>query len=92
MTKLTTCFVSSTIARALEFGVGGGELDAEGRRLGVDAVAAADGDGILVFKGAGLEGREGVTLGVRDSSSGIQMRSVVMIRLGRPASFLQLRS
>ena len=32
-----------TLPRAGEFGVGGGELEPEGRRLGMDTVRAADG-------------------------------------------------
>ena len=38
--------------------IGLGELDAEGRRLGVDAVRTADGDGVLVLEGPPLQGRQ----------------------------------
>ena len=41
-------------AGAGELGIGIGELDAEGRRLGMDAVAAADRDRVLVLVGAPL--------------------------------------
>ena len=40
---------------ALELGIGLGELEAEGGRLGMDAVAAADGRRELVLEGAALE-------------------------------------
>ena len=40
---------TSRVARAREFGVGQRELEAEGRRLGVDAVRAADGRRQLVL-------------------------------------------
>ena len=40
------------LAGAGELGIGQRQLDAEGRRLGVDAVAAADGDRVLVLEGA----------------------------------------
>ena len=43
---------------ALELRVGLGELEAEGRRLGMDAVRAADGRRHLVLEGAALEGGE----------------------------------
>ncbi len=42
----------------VELGIGLGELEAEGRGFGVDAVAAADGGGELVLEGARLERRE----------------------------------
>ena len=45
-------------AGAGELGIGDGELDAEGGRLGMDAVAAADGDRVLVLEGAALQGGE----------------------------------
>ena len=45
-------------AVAVELGIGLGELEAEGHRLGMDAVAAADGRGELVLEGAALEHRE----------------------------------
>ena len=38
-----------------ELGVVAGELEPEGRRLGMDAVAAADGQGVFVLEGAGLQ-------------------------------------
>ena len=43
-------------ASALKLGMGVSELEAEGRRLGVDAMRAADGRGRLVLEGAALEG------------------------------------
>ena len=46
---------SETAAGAGELGIECGELDAEGRRLGVDAVAAADGDGVLMLEGAATQ-------------------------------------
>ena len=45
-------------AGAGEFGIGQRELEAEGRRLGVDAVRAADGRRHLVLEGAPLQRRE----------------------------------
>ena len=42
---------------ALELGIGLGELEAEGGRLGVDAVRAADGRRHLVLEGAALDAR-----------------------------------
>ncbi len=44
--------------RAREGGVVAGELEAEGGRLGMDAVAAADGRRELVLEGAPLQGGE----------------------------------
>ncbi len=46
------------LAAALELRVVAGELDAKGRRLGVDAVAAAHRRGQLVLDGAALQGRQ----------------------------------
>ncbi len=43
---------NQALAVARELGVVAGELDPEGRRLGVDAVAAADRRRVLVFEGA----------------------------------------
>ena len=40
---------------AVHLGVPGGELEAEGDRLGVDAVGAPHADRVLVFVGAGLD-------------------------------------
>ena len=52
------------LAGARELGVGVGELQAEGRRLGVDAVAAADGRRHLVLEGARFErGEQRVDIG-----------------------------
>ena len=45
-------------AVADERGVVAGELDAEGRRLGMDAVAAADGERVLVLERALLQRRQ----------------------------------
>ena len=54
-------------AAAVELGVGEGELDAEGRRLGVDAVRAPDGGGELMLLRAPLQGREeAVEIGEQD--------------------------
>ena len=45
----------------------GGELDPEGGRLGMNAVAAADGRGEFVFLGAGLQrGEQPVEIGQQD--------------------------
>ena len=44
--------------RPRKLGVGERELEAEGRRLGVDAVRAADGRRQLVLVGAALQRRE----------------------------------
>ena len=44
-----------TRAVAGEFGIVAGEFDAEAGGLGVDAVAAADGEGVLELKGAQLQ-------------------------------------
>ena len=47
-----------------EVGVDAGQLEAEGRRLGVDAVAAADGRRVLVLVRAALErGQQSVEIG-----------------------------
>ena len=46
------------VAVAGEFGIMPGELQAEGRRLGVDAVAAADGRREFVLEGAPLQRRQ----------------------------------
>ena len=53
--------------RALELGVGLGELEAEGGGLGVDAVRAADGRRQLVLEGAALErGEQRVDIGEQE--------------------------
>ena len=55
------------LAAAREFGIGLRQLEAEGGRLGMDAVAAADGDGVLVLEGAALErGEQAVEVGEED--------------------------
>ena len=46
------------LAVAVEGGVVPGELQAEGGRLGMDAVAAADGGGVLVLQRAALQRRQ----------------------------------
>ena len=51
-------------AVAGELGVVAGELEAEAGRLGMDAVAAADGQRVLVLEGAALErGQHRVDIG-----------------------------
>jgi hypothetical protein len=45
-------------AAAVELGVGLGHFQPEGDRLGMDAVGAADADGVLVLDGAALDGGE----------------------------------
>ena len=49
---------TSRVAGAREFGKGDRELEPEGRRLGMDAVRAADGRREFVFAGAPLERRD----------------------------------
>ena len=49
---------SEPVAVAGELGIVPGELQAEGRRLGVDAVAAADGRGQFMLEGAPLQRRQ----------------------------------
>ena len=57
-------------AVAGEFGIVAGQLDPEGRRLGVDTVAAADTDGVFVFQCALFERREqGIDIGDQDVGS-----------------------
>ena len=54
---------NQALSAAAELGVGFGELQAEGDRLGVDAVAAADGRRVLVLFRAALDRRqEGVEI------------------------------
>ena len=48
--------ITQALAATAEFGIGLRQFDAEGRRLGMDAMAAADADGVLVLEGAALEG------------------------------------
>src|SRR5262249_22327627 len=53
--------------RAVELGVKARELDAERRRLGVDAMAAADGDGILELERTPLQrSKEVIDIGDED--------------------------
>ena len=55
------------LAGPVELGIGLRQLDAEGRRLGMDAVRAADGDRVFVLLGAALQRREqGVDIGEED--------------------------
>ena len=59
--------VHQPLAAARELGIGLRQLDAEGRRLGMDAMAAADGDGVLVLEGTALERRkQAVNVGEQD--------------------------
>ena len=73
---------------AVELGVGLRELHAEGRRLGVDAVAAADRHGVLVLEGAPLQRREqGVEVGEQDVGRARQLHGeagVEHVRAGHP--------
>ncbi len=56
-----------TFPVAGKLGVGLGHLEAEGYGLGVDAVAAPDANGHLVFQGAPLEDlKEGIQIGEKD--------------------------
>src|SRR5713101_8513518 len=56
--------VREPLARTRELRVGIGELEAEGRGLGVDAVGSADGRSHLVLDGATLErGEQPVDIG-----------------------------
>ena len=57
-TEISSRAAISRALRALEFGIIARELHAEGRRLGMDAVAAPDGDGVLEFEGALLQRRQ----------------------------------
>ena len=58
-------------AAAVELGIGLGELEPEGHRLGVDAVAAADRRRELVLEGAPLQHREQrVEIGEQDVRGG----------------------
>jgi hypothetical protein len=52
------CGRTQALLAAVELGIGLRELEAERGGLGVDAVAAADGERILVLVGALLEGGE----------------------------------
>ncbi len=71
---------------AREFGIGFGELHPECRRLGMDAVAAPDGDGVLVLEGAALEGgQQRVDVGQQDVGGALQLyreRGVEDVRAG----------
>ena len=59
--------VHQPLAAARELGIGLRQLDAEGGRLGMDAVAAADGDRVLVLEGAALQrGQQRVDIGEQD--------------------------
>ena len=62
------------LAGAGELGVGLRQLEAEGGRLGVDAVAAADGGRVLVLEGAPLQRREQrVEIGEQDVGGAHQL-------------------
>src|SRR5258708_19173927 len=65
LSPYTTLFRS--LACAGELGIGDGELDAEGGRLGMNAVRAADRWGLLVLEGAALQ-RSQKLFDVRDRS------------------------
>ena len=75
-------------AGAGEFGVGVGELQAEGRRLGVDAVAAPDGRGQLVLLGAAAKrGQQRVDVGQQDVGGADELHAeagVEDVRRGQP--------
>ena len=61
-------------AAARELGIGLRQLDAEGGRLGVDAVAAADGERVLVLEGAPLQrGEQRVEVGEQDVGGAHQL-------------------
>ena len=62
------------LAAARELGIGLRQLEAEGGRLGVDAVAAADRDGVLVLEGAALQrGQQRVDVGEQDVGGARQL-------------------
>ncbi len=62
------------VAVAREFGVEPGELEAEGGRLGVDAVTATDGQRHLVLEGPALEhGKQRVDIGEKDVGGLLQL-------------------
>ena len=61
-------------AGARELGIEAGELHAEGRRLGMDAVAAPDGGRHLVFEGALLERRQQrIDIGDQDVGGALEL-------------------
>jgi hypothetical protein len=63
-----------SLVRAREFGVGQSELEAEGHRLGVDAVRAADGRRQFVFIGAALQrGEQRVDVGDQDVAGATEL-------------------
>jgi hypothetical protein len=70
----------------VHFGIEAGEGQAHGGRLGMDAVAAADADGVLVFEGAGLQrGQHPVQIGQQDVGGAHQLhvqRGVQHVRRG----------
>ena len=77
-----------TAAIAGEFRISLGELQSEGHRLGVDAVAAADGRRIFVLLGAALQhGEQRVQIGeqyVRSSGELHREAGVEHVRAGHP--------
>ena len=59
------------VAVAPELGVEPGQLDAEGDRLGVDAVAAAHLQGVLVLPGPFFQGAQQAVQGAQDQFAGL---------------------
>jgi hypothetical protein len=56
-------------AAAVEFGIGLGHLQAEGDRLGVDAVAAADADRVLVLQARRLSAASSASMSASSRSA-----------------------
>ena len=91
-------------AAARKLGIGQRQLDAESRRFGVDAVAAADRDRVLVLEGARLQrGKQRVDIGEQNVAGARQLHGeagVEHVRRGhalmdeagvRPDEFGQMR-
>ena len=59
---------------ARKFGIGGGELEAECQRLGVNAVRAPDGRGELVLEGTAFQcGEQGVEIADEDIAGALEL-------------------